>query len=549
MIKRNLTPVFKTYNMGQISLIPRDIEEEIPQNHMVRRVNEAVEQIEMKAVYERYKGGGTSSYHPKMMLKVLIYAYSEQIYSSRKIAKALRENIYFMWLSGNNHPDFHTINRFRGEILKETIGSIFGSVIKLLVEGGYVKLENYFVDGTKIEANANKYTYVWAKNTNRYKKAIEDQVKGLLNHIDEINKAEDEEYGEFDLPEMGENAHIDSEKLERTIKELNEKLKKISEENSREEKKPEKAKKEKPDDDRQPRLFKKELSKTIKELSKNQLPKLKKYEEQTMKLKGRNSYSKTDPDATFMRMKEDHMQNGQLKAGYNIQIGTEKRFVLGYSVHQRPGDPGCFIPHMHETQVQRHGLQPKNVIADSAYGSEENYQYLESKQIQAYVKYGQFQKEAGKLHPVLNSFAIEQMPYNEIEDTFTCPNGEKLFYKETIHRRSDNNFENTLRIYRCASCGQCALKSHCTKASGNREAQVNFRLWKLKARARDLLLSEQGIQLQKQRSIDVETVFGRIKQNWGMRRFHLRGLEKVKIEWGILCMAHNISNITNLAIK
>jgi hypothetical protein len=119
--------------------------------------------------------------------------------------------------------------------------------------------------------------------------------------------------------------------------------------------------------------------------------------EQVAKLKGRNSYQKPIR-MHFMRMKEDHMLNGQLKAGYNIQIGTENRFVLGYSVHQRPGDPGCFIPHMQETQKQRNGLQPKNVITDSAYGSEENYLFLEKEQIQAYLKYGSFHKRR-KVHP------------------------------------------------------------------------------------------------------------------------------------------------------
>ena len=418
----------------------------------------------------------------------------------------------------------------------------------MLVEGGYVKLENYFVDGTKIEANANKYSFVWAKNTKRYKRNIEDQVKGLLEKIDRINEAEDAEYGDNDLPEMGENAHIDSELMERTIKELNEKLKKIMEEKPTVTEKPGKTKKEINDeDDKQPRLFEKELSKTINELTKNQLPKMKKYEEQEALLKGRGSYSKIDPDATFMRMKEDHMRNGQLKAGYNIQIGTEKRFVLGYSIHQRPGDPGCFIPHMQETKLQRNGLQPKNVIADSAYGSEENYVFLEQEQIKAYLKYGSFHNEAEKAHPKINPFAIEQMPYDENEDTYTCPNGEKLAYKETINRCSDNGFENEIRVYVCVNCSNCQLKSKCTKAAGNREAQVNVRLWRLRSKARGLLVSEHGIELGKQRSIDVETVFGRIKHNWGMRRFHLRGLEKVKTEWGILCIAQNISNIAKLA--
>ena len=145
---------------------------------MVRVVHAAVEKMDLGKVYEQYAGGGTSSYHPKMLLKVLIYAYCQQIYSSRKIAKALRENIHFMWLSGNQHPDFHTINRFRGVVVKETIGEIFTAVLLLLKEGGYIQLENYFVDGTKVEANASKYSFVWAKNTERYKEEVQEKVAG-----------------------------------------------------------------------------------------------------------------------------------------------------------------------------------------------------------------------------------------------------------------------------------------------------------------------------------------------------------------------------------
>src|SRR5512144_109513 len=130
MPKKKLPPIFKEYTMGQIVLLPVDLEEEIEPNHLVRVVNAAVEKMELSKVYEQYAGGGTSSYHPKMLLKVLIY-------SSRKIAKALRENIYLMWLSGNSHPDLHTINRFRGVVVKATIGEIFAAVLSLLVEGGY----------------------------------------------------------------------------------------------------------------------------------------------------------------------------------------------------------------------------------------------------------------------------------------------------------------------------------------------------------------------------------------------------------------------------
>jgi hypothetical protein len=285
-----------------------------------------------------------------------------------------------------------------------------------------------------------------------------------------------------------------------------------------------------------------QFAKGIRQLAEEYLPRLQKYEAQEAILDGRNSYAKTDHDATFMRMKDDHMQNGQLKAGYNIQTGTEGQYVVGFSVHQRPGDPGCLIPHMEETKQQRGGQQPKNAVADSAYGSEENYAYLEREGIQAFVKYNTFHQETKPRHKP-NPFAAENMPYDAAQDTFTCPNGKQLRYHSTQRYRTDNGYESQRRIYRCEDCSACPLKEKCTQAKGNRSIQVSFRLRAMRACAKELLLSEQGTALRKQRSTDVETVFGRIKQDWGFRRFLLRGLEKVKTEWGLLCIAHNLAKL------
>lgn len=552
--------------MGQMVLLPMDLEEEIEPGHLVRVVNAAVEKMELSKLYGQYVGGGTSSYHPKMMLKVLIYAYTQQIYSSRKIAKALRENIYFMWLSGNSHPDFHTINRFRGVVMKATIGEVFAAVLSLLVEGGYVKLENYFVDGTKVEANASKYSFVWAKNTKRYQEQVQAKVAELLEQIDALNAAEDTEYGGGDLPERGGNQGLNAAQLEAKIQELNERLRQLPADEDNRPAPPPAARAEtvldrsdadaalsaEPShatsvktkvDKRKKHLSKaQQLGKGIQRLAEEYLPRLKKYEEQAAVLGERNSYAKTDHDATFMRMKEDHMHNGQLKAGYNIQIGTEEQFVVGFSLHQRPGDPGCLIPHLEESKQQRGGRQPKNAIADSAYGSEENYAYLEKEGIEAFVKYNTFHQES-KPRRKPKPFAAEEMAYDETQDIFTCPGGQPLCYKTTHHHRSANGFESERRVYECADCSQCPLKEKCTKAAGNRQIQVSFRLREMRARAKELLLSEQGTDLRKQRSTDVETVFGRIKQDWGFRRFLLRGLEKVKAEWGLLCIAHNFAKM------
>jgi transposase len=180
MTKRSIPPVIKEYIQGQAMLLPLDLAAQIPSKHLVWVVSAAIEKMDLTSLLGQYKGGGTSIYHPKMVLKVLVYAYTHQLYSSRKIAKALRENIYFMWLSGNQQLDFRTINRFRSEVVKDAIEDIFTSVLGLLIEEKYVKLENYFVDGTKLEANASKYSWVWARNTKRYKQRLQSQVKDLM---------------------------------------------------------------------------------------------------------------------------------------------------------------------------------------------------------------------------------------------------------------------------------------------------------------------------------------------------------------------------------
>ena len=504
--------VFKYYNMNQLK-IPMDVEVMISENHLVKVVNSAIEKMNINPLIEKYKGGGTSSYHPQMMLKVLVYAYTQRIYSSRQIAKGIRENIHFMWLSGNNQPDFRTINRFRSSVMKDIIDEVFAAVIELLIEEGYVKLENYFLDGTKIEANANKYSFVWGKSTKKNKIKLQDKIKELMKEIDRVNNEENDEYGDEDLEELGKP--IDSEKLEKKLKELDEKLSK------------------KPKD--------KNLKKVVKVINKDYLPRLKKYEKQEEILQERNSYSKTDTDATFMRMKEDHMKNGQLKPGYNVQTGTEGQFVVGFSIHQKTTDTGFLIPHL-EKLKKNIGKLPENIVADAGYGSEENYEYLEEKELGNYVKYNMFHFEQKEKFKKL-IFRVENFPYDEEKDEFTCPNDKKLKYKETKNYKTDNGYKTKRRYYECENCTGCPLKEKCTKAKGNREIQVSFRLKELKQRAKDNLCSERGIKLRKKRCIEVEAVFGQIKNNRWFRRFLLRGLEKVKTEWGLLCIAHNMKKL------
>ena len=499
------------YTMDQLSL-PMDLQEDIPQNHLVRVVNDAVNRLNMNLFTKAYPGGGRDSYHPKMLTKIIIYAYTQRIYSSRQIAKAVRENIMFMWLAARQRPDFRTINRFRSERMKDVLESIFTVVLQFLAEAKYVKLEHYFVDGTKIEANANRYTFVWGKTVVKQKMKLQEKVHTLFATIEEAEKQEDLAQGGLDLSELGETTDMTSEKLEQAVQQLELQL--------------------------EARQNDKPLKKAVRSIRKDLLPRLQKYEAQQAILGKRNSFSKTDPDATFMRMKEDHMRNGQLKPGYNVQIGTENQFILGYSLHQRPTDTRCLKPHLEKVKHAL-GALPSTIIADAGYGGEENYAYLEQENLEDLVKYSTYHRESTRAWQQDVS-KVDNWTYLEEEDSWVCAAGQKLTFRRESRERTESGYEIHHRHYRSDSCEGCPLKPDCTKAAGDREIKVSMAYLRYKPNARERLKSEEGYALSVRRMHEPESVFGQIKNNRGFRRFLLRGLPKVSLEVGWLSLAHNL---------
>ena len=502
---------FKQYAQNQPFLLPPTFDELIPENHLVRLVNSAIDKMKIDSMLVAYAGGGASTYHPKMLLKVIVYGYTQRLYSCRSIAKALRENIHFMWLSGSQHPDFRTINRFRSSRLKEHIDQVFASLMELLVEEGLVKLENYFLDGTKIEANANKYSFVWGKATRKFKARLQEQIKELLKQIDKSNEDENKQYGNKDFEEVSQEP-ISAEKLAEKVKELDQRLAKSPED--------------------------KELKKAVKKIKEDYLPRTEKYEQQEQILNGRNSYSKTDPDATFMRMKEDHMKNGQLKPGYNLQAGTENQFILAYSIHHNPTDTLTLAPHIDQMKRVLPKL-PQNLVADSGYGSQQNYELLEKEKLTAYVKYNYFHFEKTKKFKDDN-FRVDNLAYDKEKDQYICPSGKVMKHIGTRKYVTEGNYKTTREIYQAEGCSGCSLRDQCYKGIRDRKIQVSHELNAYKAKARELLESETGKKMRSKRPVEIEAVFGQIKGNRYFRRFLLRGLEKVKAEFGIIAIAHNL---------
>jgi transposase len=504
--------VFKDYNPKQIMFLPPSLEELIDENHSVRIVHQVIEHIDIDPLIEKFQGGGAPGYHPRLMLKVLIYGYLTNTYSSRKIEDALKQNIHFMWLSGMSYPDHNTINRFRSERLKGVLKQVFSQVVLLLVESGHISLkEAAYLDGTKIEANANRYTFVWGRTIKTNREKIKRQLKELWKYAESVAK-EELENNEPDGFEQ-----IDAEKVRATIDKIDKALSG---------KEVDKKKKQK-------------LNYARRNWPKN----LDKYDDQEKQMGDRNSISKTDPDATFMRLKEDHMLNGQLKPAYNWQITTQDQFILGYTLHQTTTDTTTLPAHM-ESLEETLGQMPETLVADAGYGSEQNYEYLEGKKVEAFVKYNYFHQEQTKKWKE-DPHRIENLYYNEQLDCFYCPMGQLMsFVRESI-QVTDNGHAQQKRHYQAQNCNGCPMRGVCHKGKSNRTIEVNPKLMRHKVITRDRLNSERGKKYRSQRPVDVEAVFGIIKNNHNFRRFMLRGLDKVEIEAGLLSLAHNLRKMVN----
>lgn len=312
----------------------------------------------------------------------------------------------------------------------------------------------------------------------KQKAKLQEKVQTLFATIEAAEKQEDQEQAGQDLAELGKASTLTSEKLESAVQQLEANL--------------------------QSRPKDKPLKKAARVLHKDLLPRLRKYETQQEILGDRNSFSKTDHDATFMRMKEDHMRNGQLKPGYNVQIGTENQFIIGYSLHQRPTDTRCLKPHLEKVKAAL-GKLPKTMIADAGYGSEENYAYLENEELEAIVKYSTYHKEKSKKWQQDIS-KLDNWQYDEVEDIWTCSAGRKLVFRYESKEMTESGYEIRKRHYRSEGCEDGPLKEACTKAKGNREISVSLKYLRYKQQAREKLRSEEGYALSVRRMIEPESV-------------------------------------------
>ena len=512
---------FRSYDPDQTLLFPQRIDRDIPKDDPVRILKSVIESLDLSGFKKLYHERGRSPHHPKMMLMVILYSYMNNVYSCRKIEKLLYRDIYYIWLSGYQKPDFATINRFRNRV-KNEIGHIFTLLVLILVEKGFVTLEVEYLDGTKIESKANKYTFVWRKSVERNREKLLEKIRVLLQQINE---------------QMAQDKAADVDTLELTpqtlceiSKEFKEALGSAPEAKTKEEKAAQRGK-----------------NKMFKELERHG-EKLAEYNSRLEQMEGRNSISKTDPSATFMRMKEDAMCNGQTKPGYNLQISSENQFITDFALFPNPTDTLTFIPFL-GSFPGRYGRFPKRVVADSGYGSEENYRFMDEAGIEGFVKYNRFHLEHRPRYKP-DTFHPDSLYYNEEGDYYICPMGQRMSRTGTVQTRTEGGYISQSACYRAIRCKGCPLRCLCYKAKTNqRTIRVNHRLNAYKRKACELLTSEEGIKERGRRCIEPEAVFGQMKSNMAYRRFRHMGKDKVVMDFTFFAIAFNIKKLCSMMRK
>ena len=444
-------------------------------------------------------------------------------YSSRSMELNCKRDINFMFLlEGHSAPDHATLARFRSIHFVPCSKRILAEVSNILFDLGEISGETIFIDGTKIEANANKYTFVWKKAVTK------NQAKLLIKLADFVAECEQL----YDIKIVYGNV-IKIKHLKRLRKKLYA-LKNAGNitfvHGIGKRKTP--------------------LQKSIEALE-EALSKLKEYTQKIHICGERNSYSKTDNDATFMRMKEDAMGNGQLKPAFNLQHGVDSEYITWLTIGPQPTDTTTLIPFLKDAE-QHLKFKYKNITADAGYESEENYLFLEANNQIAFIKPANY--EISKTRKYKNDIGkIENMEYDKISDFYTCKNNRKLTVSHIRHNKTKTGYVSEKTIYTCENCNDCSYKSDCIKGNncktplGERTKVLQVAKTFIKHRKEDLerIISDEGVLYRMNRSIQAEGSFGDIKQDMQFRRYLSKGTANVLAESTLLAIARNINKLHN----
>lgn len=465
---------------------------------------------------------GRIRYNPVNMLKTVLFGFMSNGYCSlRELEDCCKVNLRFMYLMDHQTPSYRTFGYFINEVLRDSIEDIFADINHAIFAEEHVDLQHIYIDGSKFEANANKYTWVWKKATEKARYRLYEKVTALL---DEINEG---------LAWRGVKISTNTEYVPDYLKEVSEQYAALWELNT------------------SAFVYGKGKRKTVQqrqyELLLKYTAKLEEYVEK-VQICGpeRNSYSKTDHDATFMRIKTDYMGNDQLLPAYNVQIGVADEYIAVVDVNHYRSDMDCFEPLM-ERFHEIYGFYPKYPVADAGYGSYNNYIYCEQHGMEKYMKFTMFKKETTDKSYHENPFRAENFPIGE-DGIMRCPN-EKGFHLRYRKAVKGNKYGRQEEVYECEDCAGCPYAEKCKKTPGNRTIRANQELSSMHREVLENLESIQGALLRMNRSIQAEGTFGIMKHDRWYKRIVRKGIKSVKLEVYLVSIGQNLYKYHNKKMR
>ena len=470
----------------------------LPENAPVRLASAQLEELDYSKLYGAYSSKGRkSAVEPRVMFKVIAYGYQCGLYSTRKQQEACEYRVDFMWLlEGQKAPDHATIARFRTGRCREAIEDLFYQYVQKLEEMGEMDHQAIFIDGTKLESRAGRYTFVWRKSVEKHLAKVKAQVERStgFTSTQELRTWLEQSAQEIAFVHGSGRRKSHEQKEWERLSELLERWE----------------------------GYEKSLS---------------------IMGKSRNSYSKTDQDATFMRLKEDHMRNGQLKPAYNVQIGVNSEYITGIELFSDRTDVRTLQPFLKKLE-QFHHARYEEVVADAGYESLENYLYLDSTGQTCFIKPTNYEQRRSKKYKKQIGH-IENMKYNTEEDYFTCAQGRRLLLRRECTELQNGQLVSNV-WYRCENCDGCPCRSQCCRAKDPtkpKEIILKKTFWEKRAAATENITTPRGIHLRLCRSIQAEGAFALLKNDFGFRRFLTTGKANVRTEMFFLALAFNLKKL------
>lgn len=506
----------ENYTTNQL-VLPLNFEIVLPKDSVVYTYRELTKGIKLENYFETPHDKGRIRKNRGALMDVILFGYMIGFRSTRELEEVCKNDIRFMYLlNGMGAPSHTLINEVMNEV-KDKLDYLLLEINKEIMKREDIDLDKLYIDGTKIEADANKYSFKWKKSILKFREKLYHKVSKEILVYNELMNQHGYKAMKVKSSYKAKNLYKISNRLVGLIDYLGIEL-----------------------------VYGKGKRKTrLQRLFDNFLEyanKLGQYEED-LKIIGpnRNSYAKTDHDATFMHMKEDHMRNAQLKPGYNVQIGVSDEYIMVIDAFQNGSDQKTFKPLLEKYNVL-YNQYPIYPVADAGYGSYDNYRYCQEKGMELFQKYGMWAKERDpKFKKQIynkDNFRIDKNGF------YRCPN-DKKFERIREYKSDRITYDHTMIEYECFYCMKCRQKKKCTKAKENRKITFIEGYDDLKKEVIENLDSELGIELRVQRSIQVEGAFGVIKEDMKFRRFTRTTFSGIKLELNLLAIGYNLKKFHN----